>query len=173
MLYEVTMKSFSIAAAIALAFALGAMMPRLPSNTAAAATGPNPTQGWNLHIDAERHFGDAHPTEIAHHYCKPVAGGLTECQIYDSDAPDAHLVAVETIVAPATYKTFSSQEQALWHYHKDEIPKVNAKMPDLTSAEAAKTVAGMLDTYGKVWLLFDPLATNNMPIGQPVVMVLK
>jgi hypothetical protein len=75
---------------------------------------------------------------------------MTECLIFDSDAPDARLVEVETIVAPAVYKSFSPDEQAFWHYHKVEIPKVNAKLPDMTPEEAAKTIAAISDTYGKV-----------------------
>lgn len=161
---------FSVAA-LCLAFIGGAVFSRaLPLG---AATMPNaPTQGWTLHIDAQKHFGDAHATEIAHHWCKPVANGLTECQIYSSDAPNAPLVAVETIVGPSTYKAFSQEEQALWHYHKDEIPKVNATMPDLSADEAKKITASIIDTYGKIWLLYDPLATNGLPTGQPSVTVL-
>jgi hypothetical protein len=44
-----------------------------------------PTEGWTLHIDAKRHF-PSKPNLLAHHYCKEVSGGLTECQIYDSIA---------------------------------------------------------------------------------------
>ena len=72
-----------------------------------------PTEGWTLHIDAKRHF-PSKPNLLAHHYCKEVSGGLTECQIYDSDSPDAKLVAVEVIVSPETYKTFSAAEKARW-----------------------------------------------------------
>jgi Protein of unknown function (DUF1264) len=158
-------------AALAGAFALGMVAGRLYPATQAAAATTTPTQGWTLHIDAEKHFG-AHPTEIAHHWCKSVAGGLTECQIYDSDAPDARLVAVETIVAPSVYQSFAPSEQAYWHYHKVEIPKVNATLPDLTPEQAAKVVASISDTYGKIWLLWDPI-TNANPIGAPTITVLK
>ena len=143
------------------------------TNQASAATSTQaaPSQGWTLHIDAQKHFG-AHPDEIAHHWCKPV-DGMIECQIYDSDAPNAHLVAIETIVAPDVYKSFSADERALWHYHKDEIPKVNASLPDLSPADAQKVVAQITDTYGKVWLLYDPMSTNNRPTGAPTITVLK
>lgn len=172
------MKSFAFAGALCLALLAGFLLPHRASSVAGAATptaaaASGPTQGWTLHIDAQKHFGDANPTEIAHHWCKPVAGGMTECQIYDSDAPDAHLVEIETIVGPATYKSFSAQEQALWHYHKTEIPKVNATMPGTPPDQVKKIVASMLDTYGKVWMLYDPATTNNMPTGQPTVIVLK
>lgn len=158
--------------ALIVAFVFGTLAGHLNGPRPASAASTNPTQGWTLHIDAQKHFGDAHPDEIAHHWCKPVSGGLTECQIYDSDATDARLVAVETIVSPAIYKSFSADEQAYWHYHKTEIPKVNATLPDMTPAEAAKTVAAITDTYGKVWVLWDPMASSN-PIGAPTITVLK
>lgn len=170
------MKKLGFALAVCLAFLVGLLMPRLSGNVAAQTSAPaasGPAQGWTLHIDAQKHFGDNHPTEIAHHWCKQVAGGLTECQIYDSDNPDARLVEIETIVAPAAYKSFSPSEQALWHYHKTEIPKVNATLPGMSAADAKKVVDSIADTYGKVWMLFDPAATNGMPTGQPSVVVLK
>ncbi|MGC1379540.1 MAG: DUF1264 domain-containing protein [Candidatus Baltobacteraceae bacterium] len=167
------MAKYLIAFGLVLAFVAGAAADRYrPLSAAAAAATTSPTDGWTLHIDAEKHFGDAHPTEIAHHWCKNVAGGLVECQIYDSDAPDAHLVAVETVVAPAVYNSFPPAEQALWHYHKVEIPKVNATLPGMTPEEAAKALAAMSDTYGKVWLLWDPMVSVN-PIGEPTVSILK
>ncbi len=150
--------------------AAGAMSPAL-ADAPTMAKG-RPTEGWTLHIDAKRHFGDAHPDEIAHHYCKGVSGGLFECQIYDSDAPDARLVALETIVSPSVYKSLPPQEQALWHYHRVEVPKVDAKLPDLSPEEAKKTLNSILDTYGKVWVLWDPQSSQN-PVGTPTVSILK
>lgn len=166
------MKTVLSAVALCAAFFAGALLSRsLPLGAATMAQNA-PSQGWTLHIDAQKHFGDQHATEIAHHWCKAVANGLTECQIYSSDAPNAQLVAVETIVGPAAYKSYPQSEQALWHYHKDEIPKVSATMPDLSPDEAKKVAASIMDTYGKVWLLFDPLSTNDQPTGQPTITVL-
>jgi hypothetical protein len=157
---------------LVVAFVLGVVAGRNPVFVPVAdAASVSPATGFTLHVDAEKHFGDAHPTEIAHHWCKPVSG-MTECLIFDSDAPDARLVEVETIVAPAVYKSFSPDEQAFWHYHKVEIPKVNAKLPDMTPEEAAKTIAAISDTYGKVWMLWDPMSNAN-PVGSPTVIVLK
>lgn len=137
----------------------------------ADAAGPNPAQGWTVHVDAKKHFGDAHPDEIAHHWCKPVSGGLTECQIYASDEPNARLVAVETIVAPSVHASFTETERALWHYHKDEIPKVSATLPDMTPDEAKRFTADLGDTYGKIWMLWDPQTAPD-PTGTPWVSVL-
>ncbi|HZY97148.1 MAG TPA: DUF1264 domain-containing protein [Candidatus Cybelea sp.] len=167
------MAKYVFVPSLAIVFVLGVVAGRWYSPVAAArAASVSPANGWTLHIDAEKHFGDANPTEIAHHWCKQVSGGLFECQIYDGDAPDARLVEVETIVGPAVYKSFSPQEQAMWHYHKVEIPKVHATLPDMTPEQAAKTVASISDTYGKVWMLWDPMASAN-PVGSPTVIVLK
>lgn len=159
---------FAFAAVLLAGMTLG----RLTSAQTASAASISPTTGWNVHVDAIKHFGDAHPNEIAHHWCKNVAGGLLECQIYDADTADAHLVAIETIVPTATWKTFTPQEQALWHYHRDEIPKVDVKAPDMSPADAQKLAASLMETYGKVYVLWDPMATNNMPIGQPTLTIL-
>jgi hypothetical protein len=167
------MMKYLFVPSVIFAFVLGATLGRThPSPAVAATANTPPSDGWTIHIDAEQHFGDAHPMEIAHHWCKPVTGGLIECQIYDSDAPDARLVAVETIVAPKVYASFTPAEQALWHYHKIEIPKVHATLPGMTPDQAAKMIVAISDTYGKIWLLWDPL-TNVNPVGLPTITVLK
>ena len=127
------------------------------------------TTGWDLHIDAEKHFS-GNEKMVAHHRCKQVAG-LTECQLYDSDEKDAQLVGVEVVVDTKTYQGFSDVEKKLWHYHKEEIPKVNAKLPDLSPEEAAKVVKSLEETYGKIYLLWDP-SSGNQPLGNPSVTVL-
>ena len=159
---------------IGAAFALGFFLARVHPAPASAAAMTSPAQGFTLHIDAEKHFGDAHPKEIAHHWCKPVRGMFAECLIFDSDAPNARLVEVETIVNPNVYKAMPKSEQAYWHWHKVEVPKVNATLPGMSPAQAKKTVAAFLPTYGKVWMLWDPLSTQNgWPMGTPQVIVLK
>ncbi len=166
------MKQFYLALCVSAAFVLGLFLAPHAQPVSAAAMGQtSPAQGWTLHIDAKRHFPD-HPNEIAHHWCKAVAGML-ECQIYDSDAPNAHLVAVETIVQPGVYKAFPASEKALWHWHKTEVPKVDATLPGMPLAQQKKVVASILPTYGKVDVLFDPLSTNGLPTGRPTVSILK
>ncbi|MBI2611742.1 DUF1264 domain-containing protein [Candidatus Gottesmanbacteria bacterium] len=130
-----------------------------------------PHSGFTLHIDAEKHF-PADEKKIAHHWCKQVKGGMFECQLYDSDDKDARLVGVETVVDTKTWQAFDADEQGLWHYHKEEIPKINAKLPDLSEEEAAKVVQMLNETYGKVYLLWDP-AQSDLPIGQPSITILE
>ncbi|HWX11983.1 MAG TPA: DUF1264 domain-containing protein [Trinickia sp.] len=129
----------------------------------------SPTTGFTLHIDALKHFPD-HPSEVAHHWCKALTG-MFECQIYDSDGPKAHLVEIEMVVPAATWKTFPPAEQKLWHYHRVEIPKVDAKLPGMAPADAAKVLASLQETYGKVYLIWDPMS-SKLPTGQPSVAIL-
>src|SRR5438309_12121426 len=70
----------------------------------APAGNPKPSEGWTLHIDSLLHY-PRKPSMVAHHYCKPVSA-LIECSLYDSEAPDARLVSIETIVDAATSAKF-------------------------------------------------------------------
>lgn len=129
-----------------------------------------PSTGWDLHIDAKMHFpGKA--DMIAHHYCKQVST-MWECQLFDSDSKDARLVGVEVVIDTPTYNTFTADEKARWHYHKTEIPKVDAKLPDLSAEEATKVVKTLEETYGKIYLLWDP-SVESQPVGNPSVTILK
>jgi len=135
----------------------------------AAPESMKPTEGWTLHVDAKKHIPKM-PDMIAHHYCKQVSGGLIECQLYDSDKPDARLIGVEVIVDKETWKKFPKKEKALWHYHKTELKIVDPSLPDLSPEEGAKTMKGIEETYGKVYILWNP--AKNDPIGRPVVSIL-
>jgi hypothetical protein len=128
-----------------------------------------PTEGWSLHVDAKKHIPKMSDM-IAHHYCKPVSGGLTECQLYDSDDPDARLIGVEVIVDKETWKKLSKKEKAQWHHHKIEIPKVDAVLPDVLPEESSKILKGMEETYGKVYILWNP--AKKEPVGKPQVSIL-
>jgi hypothetical protein len=41
-------------------------------------------------------------------------------------------------------------------------------MPDISADEAKKVVASLMETYGKVYILWNP-AVSKYPIGEPVV----
>lgn len=151
--------------------ALAALLASFAPLRAVSAAHGTPSAGYTIHIDAQKHFTH-HNTEWAHHWCKAVANGMLECLIFPSDDNNAPMVATEIIVQPKMYKSFSPSERALWHYHKTEIPKVNAKMPDVSAAAAKKMVAQITDTYGKIYVLYDPMDTK-LPIGKPVINVLE
>ncbi|KCZ70340.1 Protein of unknown function (DUF1264) [Candidatus Methanoperedens nitroreducens] len=144
-------------------------IPATASNvTGADSTTPKPSEGWTLHVDAKGHF-PSDPDLTAHHYCKTGAGGLVaQCQLYDSDSPNASLVGVEVVVDAETYNSFNEIEKALWHYHKDELSRVEVTFPDLPPEEAASVLKDIEDTYGKVYTLWDP-GISNLPIGKPEI----
>ncbi|MDR5866205.1 DUF1264 domain-containing protein [Halomonas koreensis] len=125
-----------------------------------------PTMGWNIHIDAKRHIaGDL--DAVAHHYCKGgLPGGVTACQLYDSDEENARLIGVEFIIGADAYATLPETEQALWHYHKEEIDEVDPVLPEMTEEEAAEFVKSIEETYGKIFLIWDS-PQDELPVGQP------
>jgi uncharacterized protein DUF1264 len=164
------LKPAIVLAAIAIAAGMIARHHPAAADAVAPAT-MGPSAGYTLHIDADYHFGDAHPSEIAHHWCKNISPNLIECQLYDSDGPGARLVGVETIVPAAVWKTLPASEQALWHYHKVELQKIHATLPDTPKDKQAAIIASIKPTYGKVYILWDPM-TNKEPVGQPSVTVL-
>ena len=131
-----------------------------------------PNSGYTLHIDADQHFGDGDPGKIAHHWCKTVSSTLSECQLYDSDAPNARLIGVETIIPTAVWRTLPASEQPLWHYHKTELKKIHATLPGMSQADAAKVISQIEDTYGKVRILWNP-DRSEAPVGQPSITILK
>ncbi|MDI5936346.1 DUF1264 domain-containing protein [Halomonas kalidii] len=132
----------------------------------AAVAHEPPTAGWTIHIDAKRHIaGDL--DAIAHHYCKGgLPGGVTACQLYDSDEENARLIGVEFIIGADAYAALPETEQALWHYHKEEIVQLDPSLPDMTEEEAEEFVKSIEETYGKIFLVWDS-PKDELPVGQP------
>ncbi len=58
--------------------------------------------------------------------------------------------------SPDIHKKFSAAEKKMWQYHKMEIRRVSATLTDLSQEEAGKVVKSIEETYGKVYLLWDP-----------------
>ncbi len=134
----------------------GAMMP----------TTPTPAQGFALHIDAKKHINEL-PEYVVHHYCKNIDSQVIQCMLFDSDAPNAHVIGVETIISPEIYTQLPEAEKSSWHYHKDEIPLVDAKLPGLSDEEIEKVVAAVENTYGRVVIFWVP--GTPAPMGMPSV----
>ncbi len=136
-------------------------------NTASAAWAHDPpTKGWTIHIDAKRHIaGDL--DAVAHHYCKGgLPGGVIQCQLYDSDAPNARLVGVEVVIPAEAYATLAQSERDYWHYHKEELGLVDPTLPEMSPEEAANFAKSIEETYGKIFLIWDT-PRDELPIGQP------
>lgn len=98
--------------------------------------------GFNdLHIQAIRHI---HPDTdsvhdpklqiIVHHHGKAYDDGTLLCLMFpdgmkDQDKP----MGFEYIITTAQYNTLPADEKKYWHYHKTEIPRAKATLPDLTA----------------------------------------
>ncbi len=149
--------------------AFGRLNPDTAAQDATPAGG-NPYAGDRAHFDLAVHFA-WDPDRIAHHWCKPVAGGFVECLIYASDDPDAPLVGVEEVVPEAVYRGFDPAEQQLWHSNVAEAAAgsdPNRPAPSLAEAATEAAQAGGA-TYGKLILLGDPETVGDLPMGEPRV----
>ena len=158
-----------VAVVLAGALAFGRLDPGTAAQDATPAGG-DPTGGDRVHVDLAVHF-PWDPALIAHHWCKPVAGGFFECLIYASDDPDAPLVAVEEVVDEATYRGFDPAEQRLWHSNVVEAANgadPNRPAPSLEEAAAEAAQAGGA-TYGKLIIFGEPETVGALPMGPPRV----
>lgn len=122
----------------------------------------SPAFGYTLHIDAIKHINDD-PDQVVHHYVKAISDEVMQALLYDSDAPNARLIGIETVISPRMYAALPEDEKPNWHYHETEIPMVNARFPDLGEKEAAAVLATLLDTWGKVEIIWEP--KDPAPIG--------
>ncbi|MBI4288437.1 MAG: DUF1264 domain-containing protein [Chloroflexi bacterium] len=148
-----------LAAAVVLIIVVGAVACSRPPQGAPPSS---PAFGYTLHIDAIKHINTA-PELVVHHYCKSITDQVSQCLLFDKDGPNARLIGVETIISPQMYAALPEAEKPNWHYHKTEIPQVDAKLPGLSEKEAAAVVAKLEDTYGKVVIFWEP--KDPAPIG--------
>ena len=136
--------------------------------------------GFNdLHIQAIRHIlpdtdsaSDPKLQVIVHHHCKAYDDGTFICLMFptgmkDQDKP----IGFEYIITAAQYETLPEAEKKYWHYHKTEIPRAKATLPDLTAEEAEKVLPAINETYGKV-IYFQKLG-DTFPLGEPYVLIVQ
>lgn len=137
-------------------------------------------QGFNdLHIQAIRHIkpdtdsvNDPKLQVVVHHHCKAYDDGTLLCLMFptgmkDQDKP----IGFEYIITTAQYNELPDNEKRYWHYHKTEIPRAKANLPDLTGEEAEKLLPAINETYGKV-IYFQKLG-DQYPIGEPYVLIVQ
>lgn len=137
--------------------------------------------GFNdLHIEAINHINpnmtSANDTDvrqvIVHHHCKVYDDMTAACLLFptgmgDQDKP----YGIEYVITAKQYEELPKEEQKYWHYHKTELPMVNATLPDLTSEEAAKLMPILNETYGKVVYFWQ--YGDKYPIGEPQVVIIQ
>ena len=136
---------------------------------------PNQVGFNDLHIQAVRHVmpddGDNSKLNvIVHHHCKIYDDNTQACLLFptgmkDQDKP----YGMEYIITTEQFNTLSEEEQKLWHYHKTEIPRAKANLPDLTAEEAEELLPIINETYGKVFYFWQ--LGNEYPVGQPSILL--
>ncbi len=114
-----------------------------------------PSSDYSLHIDAKKHINNA-PEAVVHHYCKTLTEQVIQCLLFDDDALKAKLIGVETVISPQLYAALPDAEKPNWHYHRTEIPQVEATLPGLSEKEAQEVVDSLMETYGKVIIFWEP-----------------
>ena len=133
--------------------------------------------GFNdLHIEAINHL-IPHDDEsvldiVVHHHCKVYDDMTAACLLFptgmgDQDKP----YGIEYVIGSNDYMELPDEEKKYWHYHKTELPKVQASLPDLTTEETEPLMPILNETYGKVvyfWQIGD-----EYPIGEPFVVIIE
>ena len=137
---------------------------------------PNQVGFNDLHIQAVRHIdpkGDNSRLDIiVHHHCKAYDDNTQACLLFptgmkDQDKP----YGIEYIITAEQFNTLSKEEQELWHYHKTEIPRARANLPDLTVEEAEELLPAINETYGKVFYFWQ--LGDEYPVGQPSILLVQ
>jgi hypothetical protein len=85
----------------------------------------------------------------------------------DQDKP----MGFEYIITTAQYNSLPKDEKKYWHYHKTEIPRAKAQLPDLTGEEAGKLIPAINETYGKV-VYFQKLG-DKFPVGSSYTLIVQ
>ena len=75
------------------------------------------------------------------------------------------------IISGEQYASLDKAEQMYWHYHKTEIPRAHATLPDLTAEETAPLLGPIGSTYGKVIYFQKP--GDKLPVGEPYILVVQ
>jgi hypothetical protein len=104
----------------------------------------------------------------AAHYCAH-HGDVFMCSVYDGTGADARLVAVEYVIGNDLYQKLSPAEKKYWHPHDAEVDTGLLRMPGLPADKEKATLTFLKSTWGKTWQVWPDL-TNNLPIGEPVLL---
>jgi len=119
------------------------------------------------------HFynGDMNKQVVAHHYCSALNADFKQCVIYDSDKPDAKLIGVEYIISEKIFKTLPEKERKFWHSHVYEVKSGMLTNPDVPYAAEKIVMSDLINTYGKTVHLRQIGRGDNLPFGEPKLMM--
>jgi hypothetical protein len=138
-------------------------------------------KGFNdLHIEANNHIDpnntNANDTNvldlIVHHHCKVYDDMTAACLLFptgmgDQDKP----YGFEYVITSEQFNELPEEEKKFWHYHLTELPKVNAKLPDMSEEEATYVKPILDETYGKIVYFWQ--YGDKYPIGEPKIVIIE
>lgn len=144
----------------------GATRAAAVAPTSDAASGP--TAQLSLHLVGVHTIKAATDRQfVAHHYCHQVSPQLTQCAIFDSNAPDARLIGIEYIIPGDVYRFLPPQEQQYWHPHTYEVTGQLLRAPELPADQEQALLATIRTTYGRTYHEWDPHVSLTHPLGLP------
>ncbi|MBI4440543.1 DUF1264 domain-containing protein [Candidatus Woesearchaeota archaeon] len=126
--------------------------------------GETPQKGFDLHVDAKHYVKDARVP--VHHWCKNINEKLIECLLFDTDAKNANVVGIETIITNDVWNALAPAIQKEWHDHSIEIIEAEATLPDTPADEAAKIVDFLKGTHGRVIYIWN-FPKEDYPVTRP------
>ena len=111
--------------------------------TVAMSGGNKPTDGYDIHLQAPHMMADGTPGGPYHHYCKGISDELLQCQLYESTAPNAKLVAIEYFISKelARKNVPLVQWNRAFHDHQVEIDTGRVQILDVDDPEKVKAIA--------------------------------
>jgi len=108
---------------------------------------------------------------IAFHYCSHEHPSLRQCAIYDSDKKDARLIGVEYIITRDVFEKLPVEEQKYWHSHNYEVMSGSLVAPRVPAMMEDKLMKELIDTYGKTWHMWQVDRGDELPLGEPKLMM--
>jgi hypothetical protein len=129
----------------------------------------SPSGNHHLHF-CGIHVAKKDPTFqiITQHYCGPIAGGVFQCLLYDSQKKDAKLLGVEYIVSDEVYRKLPEEEKKYWHPHTYEVLGGGLIAPAMTPDAELGFMKALLTTWGKTWHTW-PDPKTPVPMGEPLL----
>eukprot|EP01133_Synstelium_polycarpum_P014955 gene14955-17682_t len=126
--------------------------------------------------------GDLNKQVVSYHYCSQLDADRRQCLVYDSDEPNAKLIAVEYIISENLFSTLPDEERKYWHSHMYDVenglvamtPK--ALVPNIITAQVeAPAMKVFVNTYGKTWQ-FWPIdesghCSSDLSMGAPQLLM--
>ncbi|XP_021835466.1 oil body-associated protein 2A [Spinacia oleracea] len=106
-----------------------------------------------------------------HHFVHRLNEDFCQCAVYDTDNRAGRLIGVEYIISDRLFEALPPEEQKLWHSHLFEIKSglwVNPRVPE---AVAKPELDKLAKTYGKFWCTWQTDRGDQLPIGEPALMV--